>query len=278
MALGINLASKYSSKVDERFKLKAFTEGLTHQEYDFEGVNTINVYSMGVSAMNSYTRSGANRYGTPAEIQDDFATYVLNRDRSFTMTIDKGNLKESMGIRESGKALARQLDEVVIPEIDVYRIATWVTGATTNGGVPTATNITSSNAYSSFLTAQEYLDENKVPIEGRFAFVTPRYYNLIKLDPAFTKSSDLAYKDLRSGQVGEIDGVRIIKAPSTYFPAKTPFLVTHRSTQLSAQKIKDYKIHQDPPGINGVLIEGRILYGSWIMDAKKKGIYAWKEV
>jgi N4-gp56 family major capsid protein len=276
--MAVNLASKYSANVDERFKLKSFTEGLTHEEYDFDGVNTINVYSMGTAPMGTYTRTGLSRFGTPSELDDTVATYVLNRDRSFTMTIDKGNLKDSMGVRESGKALARQLDEVVIPEIDIYRLTTWDAGAVANGGVPTATNITSANAYSSFLTAQAYLDNNKVPVEGRFAFVSPSYYNFIKLDPSFTKNSDLAYTDLRTGQVGDIDGVRVIKVPSSYLPAKTPFIIAHRSTQLAASKIKDYKIHQDPPGINGVLIEGRLLYGSWIMDAKKKGVYSWKEV
>ena len=41
-----------------------------------------------------------------------------------------------------------------------------------------------------------------------------------------------------------------------------------------AEKLDDYKIHQDPPGINGNLVEGRVYYDAFVLDAKKDGIYA----
>lgn len=276
--MAVNLAAKYSSKVDERFKIKSFTEAATNQDYDWDGVNTINVYSIPTVAMNTYARTGTNRYGTPGELQDTVATYVITRDRSFTFTIDKGNKMDSMNVRDAGKALARQNDEVVVPEIDTYRLAAWVTSAAANGGRPTAANVTAANAYVSFLAATEYQDENKIPQGGRIAFCTPRYYNLIKQDPSFIKSTEIAQNMLIKGQVGEIDGVKIVKAPSIYFPAKTPFIITHPSAMVAPKKLQDYKIHDNPPGVNGNLVEGRIIYDSFILDAKKKATYAWLEV
>jgi N4-gp56 family major capsid protein len=276
--MAVNLASKYSGKVDERFKLKSLTEAAVHQDYEWQGVNAINVYSIATSAMGNYARTGAGRYGTPAELDDTVANYLLSRDRAFTFTIDKGNREDSQMVREAGKALARQNDEVVVPEIDVYRLTKWVAAATANSGRPTATNITAANAYSSFLAGSEYLDENKVPTEGRISFVTPRFYNFLKLDPTFLKASDIGQKMLINGQVGEVDGVKIIKAPSSYFPAKTPFVITHKSVMCAPKKLQEYKIHENPPGINGNLVEGRIYYDAFVLDAKKKGVYAWLEV
>jgi N4-gp56 family major capsid protein len=276
--MAVNLASKYSAKVDERFKLKSLTEAATHQDFDWEGVNAINVYSIATSAMNTYTRTGSSRYGTPAELDDTVANYLLSRDRSFTFTIDKGNRNDSMMVREAGKALARQNDEVVVPEIDTYRITKWVAAAGANAGRPTATNITTSNAYSSFLTAQAYLDENKVPVEGRIAFVTPAYFNFLKQDSSFLKASDLGQQRLITGQVGDVDGVKIVKVPSTYMTTKTPFIIVHKSAMCAPKKLQEYKIHENPPGINGNLVEGRIYYDAFVLDAKKKGVYAWLEV
>jgi N4-gp56 family major capsid protein len=277
--MAVNLATKYSGNVDERFKLKSLTEAAVNQDYDWEGSNSIKVYSIPTVAMGNYTRSGLARYGTAAELDDTVATYTLSRDRAFTFTIDQGNkLDTTAGVRNAGKALARQNDEVIVPEIDVYRLAAWVTAAAANTGRPTATNITTSNAYSSFLTANAYLDENKVPQGSRIAFVTPAYYNMIKQDPTFIKASDTAMKMLNSGHVGDIDGVSIIKAPSTYFPTKTPFVITHTSVMVAPKKLQDYKIHENPPGINGNLVEGRIIYDAFVLDAKKKGVYAWLEV
>jgi N4-gp56 family major capsid protein len=181
-------------------------------------------------------------------------------------------------VREAGKALARQNDEVVVPEIDIYRLSKWAAAATANSGVPAATNITTSNAYSSFLQATAYLDDNKVPQEGRIAFVTPSFYNFLKQDSTFLKASDIGQTMLINGQVGEVDGVKIVKVPTSYMPAKTPFILVHKSVMCAPKKLQEYKIHENPPGINGNLVEGRIYYDAFVLDAKKKGVYAWLTV
>lgn len=271
---GINLASKYSDKVNERFTKKSVTQAVTHTDYDWDGVNTVNIYTIPTVAMGNYTRSGTNRYGAPAELQDSVFPYTLTRDRSFTFTIDRGNKIDSMNIRETGKALARQNDEVIVPEIDIYRLSTWSASATANGGVPTAVAITSGNAYSMFLNGQKYLDDNLVPLEGRTAFVTPTYYNFLKLDPSFLKASDVGQNILINGQIGELDGTRIVKVPTSWMPAKTPFIITHNSSMCAPMKLQDFKVHDNPPGINGWLVEGRIYYDAFIMPSRLKATYA----
>jgi N4-gp56 family major capsid protein len=276
--MAVNLASKYSSNVDERFKLKSLTESATHQDYDWDGVKTVNIYNISTAAMNDYSRTGSARYGVAAELDDTVTAFTLSKDRSFTFSIDAGNKKDSMNVREAGKALARQNDEVVVPEIDIYRLTKWDAAAVANSGVPAATNITTSNAYSSFLQATAYLDDNKVPQEGRVAFVTPGYLNTIKQDSSFLKASDLGQQKLINGQVGEIDGVAIVKVPTSYMPAKTPFIIVHKSAMCAPKKLQDYKIHENPPGINGNLVEGRIYYDAFVLTSRVKAVYSWKTV
>ena len=50
-------------------------------------------------------------------------------------------------------------------------------------------------------------------------------------------------------------------------------MIVHPSATVAPQQLKEYKTHQDPPGINGNLVEGRHLYDAFILDAKKDGIY-----
>lgn len=274
--MAINLATKYSSKVDERFQLKSLTENIgLNTEYDWEGVKTISVYSIDNATMNNYTRSGTSRYGTPTELGDTKQDYTLSKDRSFSTTIDKGNNTEQLMVKSAGKFLSRQTNEVIVPELDVYRLATWSAAAIANSSTAT-TAVTASNAYLMFLNAQAVLDEAKVPVAGRIAFVTPAYYNFIKQDSTFTKACDIAQKMLINGQVGEIDGVRIIKVPSTYFPANHAFILMHPKCSVSPKKLEDYKVHQDPPGISGHLIEGRVIYDCFVLEAKKDALYAHK--
>ena len=274
--MAVNLATKYSKKVDERFSLESLTENIgLNKEYDWAGVKTVTVYNINTAPMNNYTRQGTSRYGTPAELEDNTTDYSLSKDRSFTYTIDRGNYTEQLMVKEAGKSLARQIKEVVVPEIDAYRIARWSAAAIANSHVATAT-VSSTTAYAKFLDAQEALDEAKVPVNGRICFVTPKFYNLIKQDDTFIKAGDMSQKMLINGQVGEIDGVRIIKAPSSYFPANHAFILLHPKCSVSPKKLEDYKIHDNPPGINGWLIEGRVIYDCFVLEAKKDAIYVHK--
>ena len=57
----INLATKFQEKVDEKFVAESKSALVTNREYDFVGVHTIKVYSVGVAEMNDY---GRNTNGT----------------------------------------------------------------------------------------------------------------------------------------------------------------------------------------------------------------------
>ncbi|MDF1507625.1 N4-gp56 family major capsid protein [Robertmurraya sp. DFI.2.37] len=271
--MAVNLASKYEKKVDERFKLKSLTESAVNRDYDWAGVNAINVYSIPTVAMNNYTKSGLTRYGTAAELDNNVQTLTLTRDRAFTFTIDRANYQDTQMVMQAGKALARQIDEVIVPEIDTYRLATMVAAAVDNGHTD-ATTPTKDNAYELILKGTEALDDDKVPQGGRLLYVTPGFLNLIKLNPDFIKSTEIAQKMLINGQVGEIDNLKVIKVPTSYMPANTPFLITHPVATVAANKLEDYKTHDNPPGINGWLVEGRKRYDAFVLDNKVNALYA----
>jgi N4-gp56 family major capsid protein len=274
--MAVNLAAKYSAKVDERFKLKSFTEAVVNNEYDWSGVKTISVYDIPTVAMGNYTRTGSARYGTPAELDNNKTDYTLSRDRAFTFAIDRGNWQETQMVMEAGKALARQIDEVIVPEIDVYRLATMAAAAATAGNVSAATPITNGNAYTSLLKATEKQADLKVPLENRVAFVKPSFYNFLKQDNTFIKATELAQGMLIRGQVGEVDGIKIVMIPSTYLPANTEFIVTNKIATVAPKKLEDYKTHDNPPGINGWLVEGRQIYDAFVIKNKVNAIYVHK--
>ncbi len=278
----VNLADKMAGKVAERFKLGSLTESGVNKEYEWNGVNSIDVLSISTTALNDYVRTGTNRYGSPAELQDTKQTMLLAKDRAFAQTIDQGNFIQQQMLKRAGEALKREIDEVVIPEVDIYRILTMFNAANANNattGAPTA--LSSSNAYLKFLAANELLDEKKVPALGRVAFVSPQTYNFLKLDPSFQKNSDLSYKNLINGQVGEVDGVKLVKVPSSYLPktatgTATPvpigFVIVHPSATVAPEQLNTTRIHENPPGINGWLIEGRMIYDAFVLDAKKDAL------
>ena len=268
----VNLAQKYSSKVDERFKLGSLTDSIINFDYDWTGVDTVKVYSIETSSLADYTKSGTQRYGTPAELSDTVQSLTLSQDKAFTFTIDKAYELGQEGVKSAGAALRRQLDEVVIPAIDIYRISKLVAGAKTTETAST----TKSNAYEQFLSAMEKLSDYKVPIVGRVALVTPSFYKFLKLDETFIKNSDLGQQIVLNGQVGKIDGVPVVVAPTSYFPENVNFVVTHPSALCAPVKLNEYKIHTNPPGVSGSLVEGRIIHDAFVLTNKSSAIYVHK--
>lgn len=265
-----DFAAKYSPVVDEKFKLGAQTTPATNTAYDFTGVKTVNVYSVGTAAMNDYKRTGANRYGDPSELEAAAQELTLRKDRSFTFTIDRANYNDQMMVTEAGKALARQLDEVVIPEIDVYRLEQIVRGA---GTTSTAAAISKGGAYAAFLDGMEALSDKKVPLGGRVCYCTNAFHKFLKQDDSFIKASDVAQNMLVRGSVGMVDGVNIIPVPKSYLLDGVDFVITNAAACCAPVKLANYKIHEDAPGISGWLVEGRIYYDAFILDNKKDAIY-----
>ncbi len=269
--MAINLTSKYSDKVAERFRRASLTGGVSNKDYSFEGVKTVKVFSVETVALADYNRSGTSRYGTPSELGDTVQELVMEQDKAFTYTIDKGNDQEQLNVKAATLSLRREIDEVVIPALDKYRLDVWCKKAGTVQGLAAAPDKNTITGL--IMDVTETLDDALVPEEGRTLFITAAMYKLLKENPDFLGNDRLGAAALAKGQVGEIDGMKVVKVPNSYLPEGVYWLITHKSAVLGPAKLQDYKIHKDPPGINGDLVEGRVLHDAFVLEAKKDAVY-----
>lgn len=272
MSESMNLASKYAKRVDERFTRESQAMLALNNDYNFTGVRTVNVYSIPTVAMTDYSRSGSNRYGTPNDLTRNIQTLTVSQDRAFTFIIDRGDRVQSQMVMDAGKALARQLKEVWVPEFDAYVFRKLAAEATARGNYGT-TAVTKDNAYGLFLDAMEALGNKNVPDKGRVAFCSYRFANLLKQDPAFMKYGDSSQEMLIKGVIGEVDGCKIVKVPSARLPSGCAFLLTHPMAATAPRQLEEYKTHSDPPGISGFLVEGRVVYDCFVLEEKADAIY-----
>lgn len=283
--LGYNLAEKYSDKVAERFKLQSLATGFTNRDYNWTGVKTLWVYSIPTVQLSDYGRhsevladatsgnAGTSRYGALTDLQDTAQELTVTQDKSFTFIIDKGDKMDSMNVRDAGKALRREIDEVIVPTEDKYVFNKLGTAAVANSMAGSGA-LSKSNVYEKFLAGQAALDNKMVPAGGRIAAVNATTLALLKQDTSFVLASEMGQKIKINGVVGELDGVKIVKVPDNYLPTNCAFIITHPSVTVKAEKLADYKIHTDPPFISGNLVEGRVYYDAFVLDAKKDGVYA----
>lgn len=268
----VNLASKYSSKLDQLFAKGSYTEAAVNKNYDFDGVRTINVYTVTTVATHDYNReSTGDRFGGNNEVQDVITSYQLANDKAFKLTIDRGNYEQGALAKKAGTVLRAEMDEQVIPEIDVDRIAAGAAGAIAVSQSFAATD----NVYADFMKCAACLDEAKAPVSGRYAFVTPQMYVAIKSKIVSTVHAD-GYNDklVPRGFVGELDGVNIVVVPASYFPANTKCVMWHRDALLGAKQIMKTRIITDSELVDGSVLTGRFIYDSFVLNGKKNAVAA----
>lgn len=269
--MAINLATKFSPKTSEILKLGRKTKGMTNQDWDWDGVNAIKVYTLTDPTMGNYTPSGANRYGSPDEVQDTVQTWTLSRDRAWTKTIDKSNFADTMMIRKPAKYLAQATKNVLVPEMDTYILAAINTAGDTaaRDDIVADSATTASNAYTNFLTINADITNSEAPEQGRVAAMTATYYNLLK-QGGFVLDSEKGQGKLDSGDLGTVDGVTVVIVPSNRMPSNTDLVISHPSVCVAPEKLVDYTLHKNAPGISGDLLEYRHRYDAFV-DTNKTG-------
>ncbi len=274
--MAINLAVKFAPYTDEQFKNESKKSLLTNDDFDWTGAHSIKVYKISTSTMNDYKRNGPlpegqwSRFGTIADLDATTEELMLNKDRSFTFAIDKLDTDETAQQLAGASALARQNREVVIPEVDGYTYDVMCANA---GHKPAALALTASNIFEEITKASLALDDAEVPETGRVLLVTPATYALMKKSKDITLDSDVGQEMRLRGVISMMDGASVVKVPSVRLPANFGFMLAHPSAAVAPTKLEDFRIHQDPPGISGSLVEGRICYGCFVLDNKAKGIY-----
>jgi hypothetical protein len=271
--MAVNLATKFEQKTSELMVARAKTSTIVNNDWNWDGVNAIKVYTLTDPTVGNYSANGANRYGNPTEVDDTLQTFTLSRDRAWTKTIDMSNQQDTMMVRKPSKYLAQAVKNVMVPEIDTYRLAALGTaGATANrDDIVADAATTASNAYTNFLSINANITDNEAPEEGRVAVMTADYYNLLK-QGGFVLDSDSGQRKLESGSLGTVDGCKVVICPSSRMPSATDLIITHPIVMCAPEKLKDFTIHKNPPGINGFLIEYRHRYDAFVDTNKIEAV------
>ena len=276
--MSVDLTTKYAPKTDELFKAESKISLLTNTNYDWTGAHSIKLYKISTAPLNDYARNrstdpsdgeGLSRYGKLLDLSATTEELLLKHDRSFIFNVDRLDEDETAGQLEAGTALARELREVVVPEVDTNVYSVMTAGA---GHKPAAAALTKANIYAAVLAASQALDDAEVPETERVLVVTPASYALLKQAVEFDHTEIGAEMRAR-GVVAMIDGAAVVKVPAIRLPSKFGFMLAHPSATVAPVKLEDFGIHNDTPLSSGTIVTGRVCYDAFVLDNKKSGIY-----
>lgn len=274
--MSITLTEKFADRIDERYHPISVTNAGVNQNYDWDGAKTIKVTSVGTVAMKDYDReTGYGAVASADGLSNAIQVLTLTKDRYFRAKLDKMDEEESK--IKGGEVLARQLREVTIPEIEAYRLQVMCKAIVTNTQAIEQTK----TVYEHFLEANEKLDEANVPQVTRVAFANPAFINALKLDPNFIKSSDLSQEMLLKGQVGQVDGIPIIKTNTAWLKDDSTnnfdCIIVDKNATVAPIKLAEYTANPNHPDFSGTVFQGRFYYDAFVLDMKKKGLVGIKK-
>ena len=268
-----NYASTTLDTIDERYFRKSLTADVVNKSIrlDFNGKNSVTIYNVDTVAETDYIRAGANRFGPLVELGTGTQTFTLSQDKSFTFTVDRGNYSDSMMVTEVAKAVRRQVREVSVPTTDIYTLATAYAFAlaATRGATAATTN---ANAYQQLIAQKAAMVDDLIEPDNIHVYMNSTNYNLLRRDPEFKVASEGAYRDVKTGNITEVDGMKIHVVPSTYMPATVNFLFIAEDVLVRPTKFDMVRTLDEVQGIDGWVAEGRRYYDVFIPANRGKAI------
>jgi hypothetical protein len=262
-----NYATDVLGKIDERFYLDSKTKMIVNNGIEMEfsnGNNAVTIYDVDVVAENNYQRSGIMRYGQLVELGTGTQTFVLSQDKSFSISIDRGNREDSKMVLAMETAVKRQVREVSVPTVDIYRLSVLTAYAVANS--QSATNALAYNdVFQKILIQRAALQNAKVNLDDMVLYVTPTTEMYLWRDPEFRRAVDTTQRDLKTGVVGTVMGFTIITCPDSYYVANFGFMLVSKKVLVAPTKFNEIKTGDGFPfGISGMVGFGRRYYDAFI--------------
>lgn len=183
----IALAKKYVPMLDEVYKLSSVTavlDGAPELVSQGANANELIIPKMSMSGLANYSRNSGYVAGDVSMTNE---TVKCNFDRGRSFTVDTMD-----NIETAGLAFARLAGEFirtkVTPELDAFRFASYAGMS----GISKATSLLTDGAsvIAAIRAATNKLDEDEVPLDQRYLFITPTLYGLIQ-DLDTTKSREV---------------------------------------------------------------------------------------
>lgn len=273
--MSVALATQYAPYTDELFKAESKKSLCTNTDYDWTGAHAIKVWKISTAALNDYARNVdenddpvLSRYGAILDLTAQTEELLLSKDRSFIFNIDKLDTDETARQLQASTALARELREVVIPEVDAYTYGVMCTGA----GNTAYGELDADTVYAAILAGSETLDDAEVPDTERVLIVAPAVYTLLK-EAKQLDNTDVGAEMRKLGVVGMLDGAAVVRVPAARLPENVGFILAHPSATVAPVKLEDYGVHDDTVLSSGAIVTGRICYDAFVLDNKEDGIY-----
>ena len=208
MPNSIALITKYLPILDEIYKNASLTSILdaTANKVQFLGANAVKLFKTSVDGLGNYSRNSGYVDGS---VTATWETLTLTQDRGRSFMVDSMDNEETANLA-FGTLAGEFIRTKVVPEIDSYRFASYAAAA---GTVKAEALATAAAVLAAIDVAEEKMNDDEVPTEGRILFISNSQYTLLKnaITRTYTNEGGI------ERAIEMFDNMRVIRVPKTRF-------------------------------------------------------------
>lgn len=235
MPNSIALFKQYVTLLDEVYKAAALTSALDgDSKLARQGANAneLIIPKISMDGLADYSRNGGYVSGDVTLTNE---TVTCNFDRGRMFTVDNLDNAETAGIAY-GRLASEFIRTKVVPELDAFRISKYASAS----GISTTTAAdlsTGAAVVAALRAAVNTFDEDEVPTDQRYLYITPTLYGLIK-DLDTTKSKQV------------LEGLNVVPTPQS----RMYTAITQKDGTTSGQEAGGYAKASGAKNINFLLV------------------------
>lgn len=188
MANSISLAQQFVPLLDEKYQMESLTsdlDGAADLARQGANANELIIPIMTMQGLGDYSRNSGYVDGNVTLTNE---TVTCNFDRGRRFTVDTMDNVETAGIA-FGQLAGEFIRTKVVPELDAFRFSQYASAegiSTTTGAILS----TGDAVIKALRAATTKMDEDEVPMENRYLYITPTLHGLIQ-DMDTTKSREV---------------------------------------------------------------------------------------
>jgi hypothetical protein len=288
MPNSIALITKYLPILDEIYKNASLTSILdaTANKVQFLGANAVKLFKTSVDGLGNYSRNSGYVDGS---VTATWETLTLTQDRGRSFMVDSMDNEETANLA-FGTLAGEFIRTKVVPEIDSYRFASYAAAA---GTVKAEALATSAAVLAAIDVAEEKMNDDEVPTEGRILFIANSQYTLLKnaITRTYTNEGGI------ERAIEMFDNMRVIRVPKTRFNTAITlndgttsgqeaggyvvggypinFMIVHPSAVVQTVKHENPRVFS--PDVNQKAdawkYDYRVYHGAFVEANKTAGIY-----
>lgn len=209
-------AEVFESELEKKYSRELTSYALTQSNLNVKFINaqTIKLPTLTVSGYKDHTRTGGYNSGT---VSNSWIPKKLEFDRDIEFMIDPMDVDETNLVVEMANIQNTFEEDQAIPEKDSYRYSKLRTEAETyqseGANIDTVT-LDSDNFLEYFDERMSRMDDESVPQEGRFMYITSDTNKLIKEAKGITRTISVGAAGVINRNVHSLDDVNKIIVPS----------------------------------------------------------------